>query len=309
MAPKNHNNRRHSNASDEDCVICSKTITENDRSVQCDKCKRWIHETCTKLNQKDTAALFTDSSLSFMCAACKKKNKNIDASSSISSESEIQFQRILKELAGIKQSINDVKLTQSSLESKFDSLQKELESVKNENKDIKKSFSSLLFRLKTLENVRLRSQIFFKTPTNLIANKDPGANVIEIGASVGINISRNDIKSAVIQTKLSNDEFSLSKLEFRDEFIKFQLLKNRANIKKVFKDAVFFDVLSRENADLFKSAKILLTKGFAVVYHHSGRIFVKKTAESNPYHIKCKADIAGLTSNDNMNVRVGRGSA
>lgn len=148
-----------------------------------------------------------------------------------------------------------MKEAQIALQSKCEGLHNEAQDVKQENYELKKSLSMMNQRIKSLEIVRLRSQIFFKTADALINKADPAANVVEIANKVGISISRSYIKSAVILPKLYFNDRVVAKLEFKDESVKMEFMKNRANIKKSFKEAVFFDVLSKENADLYKSAR------------------------------------------------------
>lgn len=145
--------------------------------------------------------------------------------------------------------------------------------------------------------------MFLKTSVDLLDKKDPAATVVEIATKADLGIQRKDIRSAVVQPRMSGESSTVVKVEFKDEQDKINLMKSRAKIRTQNKDVALFDVLSRENAELYKSARVLVSKGYAFVYHRNGRVYAKKTADVAPVLIKSKEMVetlsgAGTSSTD-----------
>lgn len=260
------------------CGSCKNVIDDKkESSIQCDSCKQWIHvlQSCSGLASSVASVVLDDPTAPFLCMLCSSTSTS--ASLSTSKQFDLIMER-LNELAGIKLSLK-------SLCESNDALCSTVEELKADNKELKTNVCALTLRVKALENVKLRSQIFCKTSAKF-NKEDPAITICEIGNSVGLNFKRSDIRTAVVQHKMSVNGSSVIKVEFKDEVFKFDLLKNRAKIRANFKDFAFFDVLSKENAVLFKQSKELLANGYGFVYHRSGRIFTKKNAEADPILIK-----------------------
>lgn len=277
--------------SESNCGTCKKMINDaKESSIQCDQCLKWVHIPCSGLKPSEVEPALDDSNLPFKCVLCSRKANNQLLTTD-------QFNVImsrLDELTSIKSSLSSLSESHATFQAKLDGMQKECASIQHENKGLKKIVDSLNVRVKTLENVRLKSQLFFKISSAALDKKEPASTVVKIGAAVGINIQKQDFRSAVVQEKMSGKESSVVKLHFKDEDVKFEFLKNRQQIRTKFKDAAFFDVLSKDNADLYKCSRALLSKGFAFVYHRSGKIYAKKVNEAVPILIKSKAMVDEL---------------
>ena len=55
----------------EKCLKCCKFVFENQNSICCDKCKKWIHLRCSGLKKKDFQILCDNVEQSFSCNFCK----------------------------------------------------------------------------------------------------------------------------------------------------------------------------------------------------------------------------------------------
>lgn len=73
-------------------------------------------------------------------------------------------------------------------------------------------------------------------------------------------------------------------------------MRSKSKLKDIpqCKEVSFFDVLSRNAADLFKYSKLLKECDYKFIYHHKGKIFAKKTEQSQPIHILNKQKVDDL---------------
>lgn len=95
---------------------------------------------------------------------------------------------------------------------------------------------------------------------------------------------------------MSNSNITVVKIEFKEESKKFEILRNKYKLKSLqqFKSVSFFDILSRDAAELYKYAKLLKGHGFQFIFHHSGKILAKKDEHSVPILLKSKQNIDDL---------------
>lgn len=238
------------------------------------------------LNNKEYQKVLADSSSNFHCILCKKKT--VPASSSSSSFSE--------DLADIKISLKKLFTQHAELFKNIDNIKSDVKSLKTENLELKKSINQQNIRLKALENVRLKSQCFFKVNNENVDKNKPKSFLMEVVKSIGVDLIESDVKSVVIQPKLSVKGMSVMKIEFKDSDKKFEIMKNKSkckNIKK-YEKVSFFDVLSRDAAELYKSAKSLKAKGYKFVYSRNGKVFVKSKEDSQPILVTSKKMILEL---------------
>lgn len=292
---KSKNSRRKSSNHIEiiKCGVCKVQIVENsdEASIECDSCHKWIHSFCAGLIRSDLVAILDDSSLPFQCTLCRPA----DRSSKKSSKASTPFEKlVIDELADIKEAIRKVTNAQAAFELKFLQIDKDLKEVKKENLELKKTLVSFNARLQSIENAKLKTQLFYKTTIDNFNKLDPLRKIVDCCAAVGLELKKEDVKSAVVQEKMSNNQFVTVKLDFKDEQTKFDILKNKSKLKQIGEKSSFFDVLSRENGILYKYAKELFSKGYSFVYHRGGKIFAKETAESIPVLIKSKKKVEEL---------------
>lgn len=277
------------------CGLCKDKIIENsdEASIQCDKCQKWFHSLCAGLCRSDVVAILDDSSLPFLCTSCRPVDKSSNNSTLIPSSA---FAQIMSELAEVKASIKELRDTQTNFLSRMNSFDNVISDIKRENLDLKRALASQNLRLQALENMKLKKQLFYKTLKENFNRLDPLSNLIDCCTAAGLQLKKEDFKSAVIQDKMSRDEHIVVKLHFKEEKNKFEILKNKSKIKSFSSKTTFFDVLSRENGNLFKYAKVLLTKGFSFVYHRGGKIYAKTSPDSDPVLIKSTKKVDELAS-------------
>lgn len=271
------------------CGTCSKVINDKkESSIQCDECQKWCHIPCSGLKESEVQPTLDDSTIPFKCSLCSNKVNDSELPSS-------QFNLIMCRLDEMVTSFKSLTESHATLRTICNELQKEFTTMTSVNKELKETVDYLTIRVRTLENVRLRSQLFFKTKTSGLNDKDPASTVVDICSAVGLKIQKSDIRSAVVQRKMSGNDSSVVKIDFKDEDSKINIMKNRAKIRTKFNDAAFFDVLSKDNAVLYKSARMLCSKGFAFVYHRNGRIYAKKTTDAIPILVKSTAMVEQLS--------------
>lgn len=302
MGKNNSNKNKSTKVTVELCMICNEKVVDDpdELSFQCDICDKWTHAFCTRLDRKRIQVLANDTETQFHCIRCiSNDTRTIDHNSvTIQNNSTTsQFAYItakLDELATIKEDVTSMKDTiefisnqYSDLQLKFKKLNTEFNSIRNEHLNLKKTVAQQTQRIKSLENAKLKSQCFFKHSTNKINKLNPADSVITALDAIGVKVQTVEIKSAVIQPKLSNDEKTVVKIEFRDDSKKFEVMKNKSKFKmsRDFSDVSIFDVLSRDASELYRAAKELRKVGYMFIYHRNGRIFAKKIENSVPVHL------------------------
>lgn len=124
----------------------------------------------------------------------------------------------------------------------------------------------------------------------------PKDYLLEVASAIGVQFVASDIRSVVMQSKLCGKGTSTCKVEFKDSDKKFELMRNKSKMKdnQELANVSIFDVLSRDSAELFKSAKGAKSKGYKFIYHRNGKIFVKADENRQPIHIPSKKDIINL---------------
>lgn len=300
MNGKKSNKRRKSivNKKNIKCGLCLDDIDGEIEEivVECDICQKWFHSVCSGVDHSTLVSLVKNTKLPFHCNFCKPRNAVGPLQQTSSSQIQFLVDK-MEEFSSIKKSFDLLYSSQAALQADLKIMFKEFASIRDENKDLKKRIESYEHRIKSYENSKLRTQLFFKSRNDSLDKDDPSKNVISIGVSVGVSIEKSDIKSAVIQERLSGKDSSIVKISFSNETVKYGFLKNRSKIRELYKDVSFFDVLSKENGELYRKAKELLKKGFSAVYHRAGKIFAKRTFEGKPIFIKNKSKVEELLSN------------
>lgn len=291
------------------CGSCSQAVESDseDPAIQCDTCNKWTHGDCSGLSPGDIKKLLNDSKHPFSCKPCKRKATSFAPSSSLTSQfSQSQFEMIMSrfdEMAEIKSDTVEIKKTVEFLsnmindtDQKCDKLSKDFKNMVNENNDLRRTVNSQNVRLNALENLRLRSQCFLRIPSPRVDKETIIKEVVDAIVAIGVPLEERDIKSAMVQQKMNNEHSSIIKIEFKEEEKKFQLMKNKSKLKDLpqYKDCSFFDVLSRSAADLFKYTKLLKECGYKFIYHRTGKIFAKKTEQSQPILILNKQKVDEL---------------
>ena len=59
-------------AKNDKCTSCNKVVRDNDDSICCDDCLRWIHRRCAKINKADFIKICKNSNIPFTCIFCLK---------------------------------------------------------------------------------------------------------------------------------------------------------------------------------------------------------------------------------------------
>lgn len=295
------------------CGSCNIDVDSEseDPAFQCDNCNKWIHSACTGLKGNVLSNLLADESAPYFCKPCDSKKKAAKSSSSSSMNltsqfSHSQFQKIMSrfdDMADIKNDTAEIKKTVEFLSEmindtnkKCDKLDINMKKLENENAELKRMVNLQNIRLNSLENVKLKSQCFMRKPTLGFNRDNVVVDLIQVVNACGVELAAGDIKSSSVQQKMTNGEMTVIKIEFKDEEKKFQVMKNKSKLKELtqFKDVSLFDVLSRSSADLFKHAKLLKECGFKFIYHHSGKIFAKKSEQTEPIQISNKSKVDEL---------------
>lgn len=201
------------------------------------------------------------------------------------------------ELAVVKDDISEIKNTieflsglQNDTNEKCNKLTKDMKVMESQNEELKRTVATQNVRLNALENAKLRNQCFLKLPTAKVHKDDLFGNVAAVAEAEEIIIRRDEVAKAMIQFKMSNENSTVIKVEFKDDSKKFEFLRNKSKLRALadWKDVFLFDVLSKDSAETFKYAKLLKEKGYAFVYHLSGRIYAKEKEGSHPIHITNK---------------------
>ena len=145
-------------------------------------------------------------------------------------------------------------------------------------------------RIQTLENVRLKSQCFVKVKDKNIDKNKSKLYLLEVCNAIGVNLNDSDIKSLVIQPKLSGRGMLVLKVELKESDNKFDIMRNKSKCRSLprYSHVSFFDVLSHDAAVLYKEAKGLKAKGYKFVFHRNGKIFVKAKEDSQPILISSR---------------------
>lgn len=296
------------------CGVCNDMVNSDceDVSIECQGCLKWIHAGCSGLRQPEISKIVADSTICYNCPTCKPKRKKTAASSlSLSPNitpnfSQSQFDKIMSrfdELSEIKKDTDEIKKTiefltenQNDNNVKCEKISKNFVKLEKENEDLKRALALQNVRLNALENAKLKFQCFLRKPTIAINKSAVSDDVIQVARALGVNCTKSDINSAVIQQQMSNDKMTIIKIEFNNIEKKLLMMRSKSKLKELpnYKQFSMFDVLSRSGADLFKHAKLLKAEGFSHVYHHSGKIFVKKTHQSEAIYIQNKQKVDAL---------------
>ena len=55
------------------CCQCKKPVKSNQKGLECDSCKKWVHLKCTDLNESQYEILNDNEDLPFYCLDCKPR--------------------------------------------------------------------------------------------------------------------------------------------------------------------------------------------------------------------------------------------
>ena len=56
------------------CSICQKEVQTNDKAIECNKCKHWVHTKCNKITNKQYKHYQNNPEEIFECKECNKCN-------------------------------------------------------------------------------------------------------------------------------------------------------------------------------------------------------------------------------------------
>lgn len=306
-------NNKKSSKSSVKCGSCSVTVESDSEegAIECDKCLKWFHAFCSGLKSTEVKAIFEDSSLPYTCKICTKKISTSATSSEQNITSKFvftlnHFEMIMKrfdELSSIKDTVEFLSENQKDIQEKQIVVNKQIKNINKETDELNKKIALQNIRLNALENSKLKSMCFLKIPSSSF-NKDTFKNyIVTIIAAAGLQVKLDDLKSAIFQQKMSNSHGAIIKIEFKEESMKFEVMKSKSKLRDLpnFKNVTFFDVLSRDAAELFKYAKTLKECGFKYVYHRGGRVFVKKQETDQPVAIPHKRKVDELIQSSSRN--------
>ena len=60
------------------CILCEVDVTDEDRAIECDKCKKWIHHGCAGWNDEQYEQAVEMDTLEFCCHKCKKLERQCE---------------------------------------------------------------------------------------------------------------------------------------------------------------------------------------------------------------------------------------
>lgn len=269
------------------CRECQeKVITDDEDSIQCDKCEHWIHYQCSGLNKKQLSKVVDHDDTEYICHLCNPRSSNITD--------------IGKTMKTLITKVDDLTSTVKFLGDKYDDFYKQfqqqnkrIKTLEKENKSLKASLNQVLYDQQTLFSEVNRNKIILKgiktTPTDETAVKNL---VIDMAIKGGSSVIIDDIMEVSTMSNRnragSSGQAQSAIVTFKSFSKKLAFVTKRKAIKSVeeFKNISITDLLPKSSQKLYTHALALRNVGFVAVYHQNGVIFAKKSKESSPIVIK-----------------------
>lgn len=294
----------------EKCLQCSLdcvTDDEEERSIYCEKCTRYIHYSCTKLDL-GTLNVLANSSANFFCHKCDKnfhskiksrstKNKTAVPTDKSDNSFAVELRKISTQLVKLEQIDTSVKF----MSDKFDDMRNEILELKKElksstkiNKELQQEVSSLRTSVKSLQDELVSKKCFIQK-INVPASQSPLTTVREMVSSIGVPVE--SVVAASLRTSKNKEQFVIAEFVNTEERLKFLKLKKKLQEQPNFSRVIAYDAMGAETMKIYKYAAALKSIGFKFVYHRSGVIYAKKDEEDRrPAFIRSYEDVDRLLS-------------
>lgn len=190
-----------------ECIICSVRIASKPSVsapytiLECFKCKRFCHSSCTDLRQDDLIFIFEDNRAWF-CKSCDELEKSCryDSPPSNQNSSVSNNAEILEALKDINNRIEDQSDRFKEMVNKIENRIKLLENtlvqmniLKEENVELKKSVNGLEIKLNNMEQ-QMRSNMIDISGIPLSDNEKTDEVVLNVfNSGLGLNLTKADI--------------------------------------------------------------------------------------------------------------------
>lgn len=285
------------------CIECSEEVLSDDGAedgVQCDKCRAWIHESCTGLNKRQFVNLSAPG-ITFNCKKCISRN-NDRARKSLPNLQYNSIMEKLNELTSVKSTVEDLKESVSFVSLQNDDIvctmkkfQAEINKLKKENEIQKAELESIKKSVNGIEAVQLRKQCFLKADERLI-KENVKTSVADIMNKAGCNLKEEDIEFAAVQNKLSHEKSKVVKVGFQTFDAKLKVMKSKKKLKEEegYKEVVIYDVLNQDTLKIYNYAKELTKLGYHAVFTIGSRVLARKQENGTALWLKSKKDVDEL---------------
>lgn len=288
MSSKSTKNREKRVKKVHKCRECKENVvSEDEDSIECNKCKHWIHYQCCALNKTQLNKLIEEEEEEYHCHYCKPKSSSNDDIAET-------LQTLIRKVDDLTSSVKFLGDNYDDFYKQFKQQEKKIKALEKENKDIRATLNQVLYDQKTLFSEVNRNKVIIKgintTSTDNTAVKNL---VVEMASKGGSSITADDISEVNILLRNRNNpsrsrQVYSSIVTFKSFLKKLDLVTKRKTIKGIteFKDISIMDLLPKSSQKLYTHALALKNVGFAAVYHQNGVIFAKKTKDGSPIIIK-----------------------
>lgn len=184
-------NRKKSSTSKKRKIICGEckgsVISDEEDSVECSNCKKWIHFQCSTLNKKQIQKVVEDEEAVFKCQFCEPKP-------STHSSTDDTLQIILNKM-------NELTTTVKFLSKQYDEFFKEMKgqsvqikALQKENLHLKSTLKTVMDDQKMLFSEVNRNKVIIKGVKTETADVPGFVNcIVDMAAKGGSKVCQNDI--------------------------------------------------------------------------------------------------------------------
>lgn len=292
MSPKNRTKSQKTKTKVLKCWECKDAvITDDEDSVECNHCKKWIHYQCCTLNKKQLQVIIDDDNADYKCHFCQPKQSSKTTPDDV------------KEL---HRKIDHLTSTVKFMSDQYDDFLKEIRKQSSHIKLIQKENKSLKSALNTaLDDQRLmftelnRNKVIIK---GMKTSGDVSAVtefIVEMAVKGGSTIVAEDIADVKLLSNSKRQASSSNQtaiVTFSSFVKKLNFVTKRRTIRQenCYKDISIGDLLSKTSQQLYTHAMALRRVGFFTVYHQNGVIYAKKTKEGSPIIIRSMDQVDAL---------------
>lgn len=169
------------------CKECSEeVVTDDEDSIECNTCNRWIHFQCSNLNKKQLAKIMENEDSEFKCHFCSKGNKKSTADATL--------QTLLSKINDLTSIVKEQTKRYDELFRSIDKQKNRINLLEKENRKLRSSLDSVTNDQRVLFSEINRNKIIIKG-LNVQTAGVPEIKkcVLDMAAKGGSDIVINDI--------------------------------------------------------------------------------------------------------------------
>lgn len=275
--------------SDDDCVICTETVKDEDEALCCDACEKWSHRECLKISKTSYKKL-EKSNKSWKCDKCKRSNNSTKDISN--GDSKLPNQKD-------NYTIGDIMEKLLEMEHKYNKIFEKYEEQLNINDNLRKELQSIKRQLNNKEQEALNNNLIvqgipFKENENVQAIVERIATTLKVPNRVQKSFRLGSAKNGKTQVPI--------KIIFStpEEKKCWMVAKKNINLTTATimaqgsaTEPIFLNhELTRQNIELYmKAREFKKDNEYKYLWISHGKILLRKSDMSKIKLIESEADL------------------